>query len=192
MNYNGIKIISNFFHSLSLSHYSPLFEASYWGQWKAVDILLKAGANPNHLTKKDQNGLHIASQGRYGNEGKIVKKLIMAGAHVDTIDIDERTPLFDAAENGCLECAKELVKFGAQPTQKDKAGQTAMGHASRLGFNEMNSFFNKHERGTSDEEFFDHTPESVEDTSMPPIEEEIVEEGEEKLEDSDVEDVIEL
>lgn len=153
---------------------------------------MKAGANPNHLTKKDQNGLHIASQGRYGNEGKIVKKLIMAGAHVDTIDIDERTPLFDAAENGCLECAKELVKFGAQPTQKDKAGQTAMGHASRLGFNEMNSFFNKHERGPSDDEGFDHTPESVEDTSMPPIEEEIVEEGEEKLKDSDVEDVVEL
>jgi len=169
--------------------WTPMFESAYWGQTEAVNLLLKAGANPNHMSKTGQNSLHIACQGRYGNEGTIVKTLITAGAHVDTTDVQDRTPLFDAAENGCLECAKALVKFGASPTAKDVNGKTPMGHASRLGFSDMLAFFHKHERGPSDDEHFDHTPESVEDVDMPPI---VEEEGEMLPEDEDVEEVIEL
>ena len=63
-------------------------------------MLLNAGANVNHITKKKQNALHVASQGRYGNEGKIVKTLIQAGCKVDQLDEKGWSPLFDAAENG--------------------------------------------------------------------------------------------
>ena len=37
---------------LSFSGWTPLEEAAYWGQSEAASALLKAGADPNHMTKK--------------------------------------------------------------------------------------------------------------------------------------------
>ena len=127
--------------------------------------------------------MHVASQGRYGNEGKIVKMLVEEGAQIDLPDVTERTPLFDAAENGCLKCVKVLINAGAITVHRDVKGKTAIGHAARLGFTELVALLNKYERGPSDDEGFDHTPDLIEE------EMDIIEEEKEK---EAIDDVIEL
>ena len=121
----------------SAANWTPLQEAAYWGQLKVVKILLNQGSNPNHITTKGQNTLHIAAQGRYGNEGKITKTLIQVGADVNQIDKKGWSPLFDAAENGCFDCVNELLQHGGQPSIKGDKGKTAKDIAGRLGFSEI-------------------------------------------------------
>ena len=77
------------------------------------------------------------------------------------------------------------MKNGALSTLKDDQGKTPKGIATRLGFHEIVSLFDKFERGPSDEEGFDHTPASVEEVDASTAEENEKEEEEE-------EEVIEL
>ena len=93
--------------------------------------------------------------------------------------------MFDAAENGCLKCVKVLINAGAITVHRDVNGKTAIGHAARLGFTELVALLNKHERGPSDDEGFDHTPDLIEEEMV------IIEEEEEEEETVD-DDVIEL
>jgi ankyrin repeat protein len=55
----------------------------------------------------------------------VVAYLLEAGAHIDDRDDRGRTALMIAAEGGHAEIADLLLKRGADPALKDKAGKRA-------------------------------------------------------------------
>jgi uncharacterized protein len=77
------------------------------------------------------------------NHLMIVKKLLIAGASVDTPDFEGWTPLMTAAVEGFVEIVKILLKYGANPDIKQKSndssfnGETALIKAARNGHEEI-------------------------------------------------------
>lgn len=66
----------------------------------------------------------------------IVYMLLEKGARIDRADFDGRTPLIRAASGrfpGTLETVTLLLEMGANPSAKDKKGNTAIGEAQRRG-----------------------------------------------------------
>jgi ankyrin repeat protein len=57
-----------------------------------------------------------------------VKLLIEKGANLDEDDIEGRTPLNVASQNGHLEVVRLLVEAGADIAKKDKDGDDAVGY----------------------------------------------------------------
>jgi len=60
-----------------------------------------------------------------GNATELIAYLLDAGAHVDDRDDRGRTALMIAAEAGRAEIVELLLKRGADPSLRDKAGHRA-------------------------------------------------------------------
>lgn len=55
----------------------------------------------------------------------VVRVLVEAGAEVDAVTTDLRTPLYQAAFKGNLACVRVLLERGADTTMKSTEGKTA-------------------------------------------------------------------
>ena len=143
-------------HSFGRSKMTPLHEAIMRKRPEAALILLKAGADPNVLTSRNQTALHLAidrdlptvaaaiikvgvdygvrdSQGWTAlhlagakNRNQITRLLLDGGADVILLSAAGGTPLHEAAVGGDAELIHMLLDGGVDPSVVSDHGVTAL------------------------------------------------------------------
>lgn len=93
--------------------------------------LIKAGALVNEPTGYDSST--PLSYAILNNNESAVKKLVDAGAGLETPGDGGRTPLIFAASNRVGRTVLKLLELGAEPDAKDARGMTALMHAAQSG-----------------------------------------------------------
>jgi ankyrin repeat protein len=96
----------------------------------AVDILLKAGADPNQLSRK---GVTPISAAAHKGNTVIMQVLINSGATVNAINSSGSTALIQAAHFGHLSAVKLLLQNNANADFANVKGTTALMRASQEG-----------------------------------------------------------
>lgn len=93
--------------------YTPLYAAvaKHFNE-NVVTVLLEAGADPNSLGMDGQTAPHQAAMTARGTS--VARKLIRAGATVDAMDKNWKTPLFYAVMLGNEEGVALLLRHGAR------------------------------------------------------------------------------
>ena len=99
---------------------------------RVVAFLLKRGAKPNAHDAAGETPLMLAAK------PDIVRALLKAGAAVDAVDANGWTPLIWAASRAALDkhfvaVARVLLKAGADPSAKNKDGESALSLARKSG-----------------------------------------------------------
>jgi ankyrin repeat protein len=97
---------------------TPLCAAACWGFAGIVRALLAHGANPN--LPEDEAWTPLRWAAAHGHAG-VARELLAAGA-----DPDLRAPIGDAARRGSLATVRLLLEFGANPSEPDLEGSTAI------------------------------------------------------------------
>lgn len=102
---------------------TPLHFAAGYNRITVVDYLLQHGAD---VHAKDKGGLvplhNACSYGHY----EVAELLVKHGAVVNVADLWKFTPLHEAAAKGKYEICKLLLQHGADPTKKNRDGNTAL------------------------------------------------------------------
>ncbi|XP_059165790.1 uncharacterized protein LOC131948271 [Physella acuta] len=108
--------------------------ASQNGHDNVVEILIKAGADLNHLNDDGCNSLMIAS---INGHDKVVDILIEAGADINYVKRDGYNALMIASQNGHAKVADILIKAGAEINYVKRDGYNALMIASQNGHNKV-------------------------------------------------------
>ncbi|XP_067908702.1 poly [ADP-ribose] polymerase tankyrase-2 isoform X4 [Heterodontus francisci] len=102
---------------------TPLHFAAGYNRVSVVEYLLQNGAD---VHAKDKGGLvplhNACSYGHY----EVAELLVKHGAVVNVADLWRFTPLHEAAAKGKYEICKLLLLHGADPTKKNRDGNTAL------------------------------------------------------------------
>ncbi|XP_059803541.1 poly [ADP-ribose] polymerase tankyrase-2 isoform X3 [Hypanus sabinus] len=102
---------------------TPLHFAAGYNRVSVVEYLLENGAD---VHAKDKGGLvplhNACSYGHY----EVAELLVKHGAVVNVADLWKFTPLHEAAAKGKYEICKLLLIHGADPTKKNRDGNTAL------------------------------------------------------------------
>jgi uncharacterized protein len=109
---------------------NALMWAAAHGHPDAVDVLLKAGANPNVASKGGFTPLIFAAE---KGDAKSVAKLLDGGADINYAVPAGLNALLIAVTAKHPEVASELIAHGASVAAKDRTGNTALHIASQLG-----------------------------------------------------------
>ena len=107
-----------------------LADALKAGDRKAVQTLLKQGADVNAAGPDGTTALHWAVR---GDDLDTVQLLLRAGANPKTTNRNGVTPLSLAASNGNAAITEALLKAGADPAAAAPGGQTILMTAARTG-----------------------------------------------------------
>uniref|UniRef100_A0A8C1GGF7 Poly [ADP-ribose] polymerase n=1 Tax=Cyprinus carpio TaxID=7962 RepID=A0A8C1GGF7_CYPCA len=102
---------------------TPLHFAAGYNRVAVVEYLLQHGAD---VHAKDKGGLvplhNACSYGHY----EVAELLVLHGAVVNVADLWKFTPLHEAAAKGKYEICKLLLQHGADPTKKNRDGNTPL------------------------------------------------------------------
>ena len=109
----------------------PLVQAAWWGKDKAIEALLKSGAEVNNKDGKGTTALKAAAA--TGNEG-IIEVLLRERADVNLTDKNGSTPLIAAAMKNNGKVATLLLAKGAAIDAQNNKGETALTKAVNLGY----------------------------------------------------------
>jgi ankyrin repeat protein len=112
---------------------SPLFQAVGFGDPGVIQALLKGGAN---IHERDDDGMTALHWAVLAHHPEAVKALLDGGADVNAVDHFGYTPLLYAAtvDFGDSAIVTTLLKARADPSIKDKKGETALAHASQYPY----------------------------------------------------------
>jgi ankyrin repeat protein len=116
------------------SNFTPLLAAAGFNPDKAaVEVLLEAGADLNHVERRfGLNALMVAAS--YNRDPAMIELLVDKGLDVNAVNFQGGTALIQAASsNPAPEVAEALVKAGADIDAADSMGATALMHASGYG-----------------------------------------------------------
>jgi ankyrin len=104
---------------------TALHWAAHWNDVEAVQILLKAGANPSTTNRFGASPL---SEAAISGHAPLVKALLDAGADAKTLSTpDGETVLMSAARSGNVDAVRMLLDRGADVNAREKyKGQTAL------------------------------------------------------------------
>ena len=140
--------------------FTPLIQACYLGNIRAVKILIDKGADVNIKTKLGVNAIQKASYNGYAD---IVELLISNGANVNEASNVGKTPLMKAVElggrtkdrmfedvyNRYKRTIKILIKNGAKLDVSNKYGDKIVDHSVRTGiFDYVCKIAKKHFKNT--------------------------------------------
>lgn len=115
--------------------YSPLTLALMRNNTVAMDILIKAGANPNErYVHKNRSMLHLAA--KQGNTDAI-QVLTNNNANINITDDYGQTPLHLAVEQGNVDAIQVLIEKGAIIDTKNNEGCTPLRCATENGDNSV-------------------------------------------------------
>lgn len=105
---------------------TPLYDAAFFCEAEAIDLLLMHGANPDiELSPFKQSPLMMAAgRGQRGNA--CIQLLIKAGATIDKVDADGFTALFFAIGSSNLDAVLALLAAGANPNVRNSSGSTPL------------------------------------------------------------------
>jgi Ankyrin repeats (3 copies) len=103
------------------SGWSALMYAAASGDSKPVQLLLHAGANPNHLSIRGDTPL-IASASQRAWDAD----LVLSGAKVNWQNREGQTALMFLAAQAEVDALRDALKAGASATLKDRKGRTAV------------------------------------------------------------------
>lgn len=137
---------------------TPLHLAAHAGDTKTLLVLLENGAkidcalfpsirfpflfvllkhkNQHTFTATDENGNTALHTAAFAGHHKIVALLVWAHSSVNAQDAQGNGPLAVAVARGNLGCVQRLLKAGANPEAPNKAGETALHIAGRVGATE--------------------------------------------------------
>jgi ankyrin repeat protein len=103
--------------------------AAWHGYTAVVELLLKAGAEPN-ASNRGETPLTLAIM--QGQES-VVLTLLHHGANPDTMGSDSKSVLMQSAERGDVKMLRALIEAGANVNLRDQGGGTALMWASYRG-----------------------------------------------------------
>lgn len=109
---------------------SPLYVACQNGHRQVVEVLLKAGANPNLETEDKATPLFIAAQ---MGHGAIVKMLLANGADVEILNFTNASPLFIASQHNHVDIVKVLLEASPCVNSQTKSGASPTYIAAQEG-----------------------------------------------------------
>ncbi len=109
-------------HALNKWRETPLLTAANHGNAGAVDLLLKAGADPCKCTDTGWSPLSIAA---YKGHDDVVRLLLEEGAPTEEAD-PSLSALLQAATKGLPDTVELLLRHGADHTVTTKKGDTAL------------------------------------------------------------------
>ena len=109
--------------------WTALHLAAFFGQRRAAEQLLDAGADVNAISTNAlrNTSLHAATAGGHADVALV---LIERGAHVDVPDAGGHTPLHIAAESGSVPVVEALLARGADPYAVDVEEKTPISRAA--------------------------------------------------------------
>lgn len=107
---------------------SVLQTAVSTGDVEVVRMLIQAGADINDVNKEGFGVIHVAAVLR---NAEMVQYLLSAGAPYDMADSYQMRPLMHTAQQGSEDCVRILLMAGANPSNSDHEGTTALHFASR-------------------------------------------------------------
>ncbi|KAL7302846.1 hypothetical protein TKK_0004078 [Trichogramma kaykai] len=109
---------------------TPLYAALEYKNSKAVELLLKRGANPDLANKNGSTPLHLICQRNKTTEYLVefmrILHTIGKSVNIHARDKTGRTPLSVALLNGNTKMAEWLLKTGADPNLADNTGWTPL------------------------------------------------------------------
>ena len=103
---------------------TPLIFAIVFSNIAAVNALLNAGVNSNHVSHLGMTALHYAVN--YRNNPEMVSALLAAGANADPENASRTTPLIYAVRNRNMEIINMLINAGANVNQMNNGGRTPL------------------------------------------------------------------
>ena len=120
---------------VDLDGWTALMCASVRGRGDSVEILLQHGANVNVVTTKGMTALTLAAYYDYAGAAEM---LIEHGADLDTVDEDGWTAIMHSLMSNCPSnddpVYELLLWYGADPTIRNKDGDTALDMMTRRGY----------------------------------------------------------
>jgi len=103
---------------------TPMYDAASWGYYDIIEILAKAGADPDIATVYGATPVHAAASYGYTDT---VKALADVGADLNKKGgLDDDTPLIVAAYYGYRDVVKLLLEQGVDVNARDSLGKTAL------------------------------------------------------------------
>ena len=106
---------------------APLFEAAERGHKEVVELLLKAGADPDKYSSQGSTPLNLAADRGYK---EVVQLLLNSGADPDKTDSHGNTPLQKASVEEHEDVVKMLLEKGAKTDITNQRGWTPLYYAS--------------------------------------------------------------
>jgi ankyrin repeat protein len=103
------------------------------GRSELVELLLTAGADPNHVALDRGLGLTPLHAAASGGDAGIVRRLAAADAALDARDADGVVPMLWALADRRLDCVLALIELGADPELASERGQSVAGLAREHG-----------------------------------------------------------
>ncbi|MGH2272181.1 ankyrin repeat domain-containing protein [Anaerohalosphaeraceae bacterium U12dextr] len=104
--------------------------------------LIDRNINLNQQTRKGSTPLHYAATHQ---QYEIAKKIIEKGCQINLVDIHGNNPLWYAVffAKGYYDLVQLLMKHGADPHHKNKAGRSALDFATQIKDSELIQILNR-------------------------------------------------
>ncbi len=114
---------------------TALYWASKKGHRDIVQILIGSRlVDVNHKSPWGMTALHESVRGGHVDA---VEELLKAGADINALDVDERTPLYWASERGYAKVVDMLLDKGANPSLSDQDKRSPLHRAARYGHTDV-------------------------------------------------------